>query len=160
MFNAKVKVHPDLRPTIYTRSIPASKNHTNFKLIATRNLFTQLTSNASLYSVFPFTLRHHPDPSRAKLGVAELVTYGILQPCSVLTEKSQKAVVVRRTITVFVRKRGEILILGGGEQEARVMWVRSEKGVRPGGGLEKAVRGEGIKVIELKRIEGEKMDIE
>src|SRR5205814_2843619 len=57
----QVKVHSDLRPTIYTRSIPASKGHTNFKFSATRNLFTQLTSNASLYPVFPFTLRQHPN---------------------------------------------------------------------------------------------------
>jgi hypothetical protein len=153
-------VHSDLRPTIYTRSIPASKTHTNFKLIATRNLFTQLTSNASLYSVFPFTLRHHPDLSRAKLGVAELVTHGILQPCPIVIEKSQKAIVVRRTITVFLRKAGEIVILGGGEQEASVMWVKSKKGVRAGGELERAVKGEGVKVIELKRVESEKMDLE
>jgi metalloprotease ARX1 len=156
----KAKVHSDLRPTIYTRSIPASKSHVNFKLSATRNLFTQLTSDASLYSVFPFTLRQHADPARAKLGVAELVTHGILQPCPILMEKSQKAIVVRRTVTIFIRKRGEALVLGGGEQEARVMWVRSEKGVRVGGELERAIRGEGVKVVELKRVEGEKMDLE
>ena len=75
-------------------------------------------------------------------------------------EKSQKAIVVRRTVTIFVRKRGEVLVLGGGEQEARVMWVRSEKGVRVGGELERAIRGEGVKVVELKRVEGEKMDLE
>ena len=40
------------------------------------------------------------------------------------------------------------------------MWVRSEKGVRVGGELERAIRGEGVKVVELKRVEGEKMDLE
>jgi hypothetical protein len=40
------------------------------------------------------------------------------------------------------------------------MWVRSERGVRKGGELEKAVRGEGVKLIELRRVEGEKMDLE
>lgn len=155
-----VRVHSDLRPTIYTRSIARSKSHANFKLQATRTLFTRLTSDPSMYSVFPFTLRQHPDPARAKLGVAELVTHGILQPCPVLLEKSQKAIVVRRTLTVLVRKAREVVVLGGGELEAGIMWVRSEKGVRGGGELERAVRGDGVKVTELRRIEGEKMDLE
>ena len=155
-----MKVHPDLRPTIYTRSIPTSKAHSSFKLMATRNLFTQLTSNPSLYSVFPFTLRQHPDPARAKLGVAELVTHGILQPCPIITEKNAKAVVVRRTVTVFVRKSGEVVVLGGGEQECKTMWVRSERGVKQGGELETWVGAKGIKITELKIVEGEKMVIE
>jgi metalloprotease ARX1 len=155
-----VRVHSDLRPTIYTRSIPRSKTHSNFKLQATRTLFTRLTSDRSMYSVFPFTLRQHPDPARAKLGVAELVTHGILQPCPVLLEKSQKAIVVRKTVTVYVRKRGDVVVLCGGEQEMGIMWVRSEKGVRPGGPLEMAVKGDGVKITELRRVEGEKMDLE
>jgi metalloprotease ARX1 len=158
--SGKVKVHPDLRPTIYTRSIPSSKNHANFKLSATRSLFTELTSNASLYSVFPFTLRQHSALSRARLGLAELVTHGILSPCPVIVEKSAKAIVVRRSVTVYVRKRGEIVVLAGGEGEVGRMWVRSERSVRPGGVLEAAVSGEGVKVVELKRVEGEKMEIE
>ena len=137
-----------------------SKNHTNFKLMATRNLFSQLTSNPSLYSVFPFTLRQHTQIARARLGVAELVTHGILQPCPVLLEKSPHAVVVRRTVTILVRKQGEIVVLGGGENEVKVMWVRSGKGIQSGGELERAVRGDGVKVVELKRAEEEKMDIE
>ena len=128
--------------------------------MAARNLFTQLTSNPSLYSVFPFTLRQHPDPARAKLGIAELVTHGILQPCPIILEKSPKAVVVRRTVTVFVKKSGEVVVLGGGEQECKTMWVRSERGVRQGGELERWVGAQGIKVVELKRVEGEKMEIE
>lgn len=152
-----MKLHPDLRPTIYTRSIPTSKSHSSFKLMAARNLFTQLTSNPSLYSVFPFTLRQHPDPSRAKLGVAELVTHGILQPCPVILEKDPKAVVVRRTITVFVKKAGEVVLLGGGETECKVMWVRSERGVRPSGELERWVGAEGVKVVELKSLQAENM---
>jgi hypothetical protein len=94
------------------------------------------------------------------LGVAELVTHGILHPCPVTTEKSQKAIVVRRTMTVFVRRHGEVVILGGGEGESKVMWVRSEKNLYPEGELEKAVRGEGVKVTELKRVEGEKMELD
>ena len=156
----QVRIRSDLRPTIYTRSISRSKSHTNFKLQATRTLFTKLTSDPSMYSVFPFTLRQHPDPARAKLGIAELVTHGILQPYPVLLEKSQNATVVRRTLTMLVRKAGEVVVLGGGEQEVGVMWVKSEKGVRVGGELEKAVKGEGAKVIELRRVEGEKMDLE
>jgi hypothetical protein len=105
-------------------------------------------------------LRQHPDIARAKLGVAELVTHGILQPYPVLIEKSQKSIVVRRTVTIFVRNRGEVLILGGGEQEARVMWVRSEKNTHTGGQLDLALRTEGVKVVELKKVEGEKMDLE
>ena len=128
--------------------------------MAARNLYTQLTSNASLYSVFPFTLRQHPDPSRAKLGVAELVTNGILEPCPVILEKSPKAVVVRRTVTVFVKEAGEVVVLGGGEGECKVMWVKSERGIKQGGEVEKWVGAEGIKVVEWKRVEGEKMDIE
>ena len=156
----QVKVHPDLRPTIYTRSVPASKNHTNFKLTASRNLFTQLTSNTALYTVFPFTLRQHPDRTRSRLGVAELVTNGILEPRPVVVEKSQKAIVIRRTVTVFIRKLGEVVVFGGGEQEVEVMWVRSEKRIRPLGALEDGVRGAGVKVVELKRAEGDKMDLE
>ena len=75
-------------------------------------------------------------------------------------EKSAQAIVVRRTVTVLVRRQGEVVVLGGGEAEAGVMWVRSERGERKGGELEKAVRGEGVKLIELKRAEGEKMDLE
>jgi len=156
----QVRIHSDLRPTIYTRSIPRSKSHTNFKLQATRTLFTKLTSNPSLYSVFPFTLRQHTDPARAKLGVAELVTHGILQPCPVLVEKSQNAIVVRRTLTMLVRRPGEVVVLGGGEQEVGVVWVKSEKAVRIGGELEKAVKGEDVKVIELRKIDEERMDLE
>ena len=52
------------------------------------------------------------------------------------------------------------MVLGGGEQEARVMWVKSEKGIRPGGQLERAVNVEGVKVVELKRVVGEKMETE
>lgn len=156
----KVKAHPDLRPTIYTRSIPNSQNHANFKLASTRALFTQLTSDNLLHSVFPFTLRQHPEPSRARLGVAELATHGVLHPCPVIIEKAQNAVVVRRTVTIYVRKAGEVVILGGGEQEAKVMWVRSEKGLKQNSELERAVKGEGIKVVELKRVEGERMEIE
>jgi len=156
----KVKVHPDLRQTIYTRSIPNSQNHANFKLMATRALYTQLTSNHLLYSVFPFTLRQHPTPARAKLGVAELVTHGVLHPCPVIVEKMPNAVVVRKTMTIFVRKPGELVIFGGGEQEAKIMWVRTEKALKHGGELERAVRGEGVKVIELKRVEGERMELE
>lgn len=156
----QVKVHDDLRPTIYTRAINPSKNHSHFKLVATRALFTQLTSNLSLYSVFPFTLRQHPDPARAKMGVSELITHRVLEPCPVLVEKSQDAIVVRRTVTIFIRKQGEVVILGGGEQEVGVMWVKSEKGLRAGGELEKAVKGDGVKIVELKRVEMEKMDLE
>lgn len=128
--------------------------------MATRALFTQLTSNNLLYSVFPFTLRHHPTLARARLGVAELVTHDVLHPCPVVLEKSHNAVVVRRTVTIFVRKPDELVILGGGEQEAKIMWVRSERGLKAGGELERAVKGEGVKVVELKRVEGEKMEIE
>ena len=67
---------------------------------------------------------------------------------------------MRRTLTVLVRKSGEVVFLGGGEQECKTMWVRSERGVRPGGELERWVGAEGIKVVELKRVEGEKMEIE
>ena len=94
------------------------------------------------------------------MGVVELVTHRILEPCPVLVEKSPDAIVVRRTVTIFVRKQGEIVVLGGSEAEAGVMWVRSERGVRAGGDLEKAVKGEGVKIVELKRVEGEKMDLE
>ena len=118
-----------------------------------------MTSTHSLYSVFPFTLRHHPDISRARLGIAELVTHGVLYPSPVVVEKSKKAIVVRRTVTVYVRKEGDIVILGGGEQEASIMWVRSDKSMRNGGQLESAVKGEGIKVVELKR-KDERMEIE
>lgn len=68
--------------------------------------------------------------------------------------------VVRRTITIFVRKSGEVVILGGGEQECKTMWVRSERGLRQGGELERWVGAEGIKVVELRRAESEKMEIE
>ena len=145
---------------MYTRSVPASKMHTNFKLTATRNLFTQITSNPSLYSVFPFTLRQHPERSRARLGVAELVSAGVLVPSPVIMDKSQNAIVVRRTVTIYVKSSTEVLILGGGEQESNIMWVRSEKSLRPLGELENAVKGIGVKVVELKRVEGEKMEIE
>src|SRR5262245_58135881 len=100
-------------------------------MTATRALFTQLTSNNSLYSVFPFTLRQPPSPARAKLGVTELVTHGILLPCPVILEKAQSAVVVRRTVTVFIRSANEVVLLGGGEQESKVMWVRSDRSLRP-----------------------------
>jgi methionine aminopeptidase len=156
----KVKVHSDLRPTIYTRSIPNSQNHANFKLMATRALFTQLISNSLLYSVFPFTLRQNPDPSRARLGIAELVTRGVLHPCPIIVEKAPNAVVVRRTVTIYVRNQGEVVILGGGDQEAKIMWVRSEKGAKAGSELERAVKSEGVKVVELKKVEGERMEIE
>jgi len=154
------RLHPSLRPTVYTRSIPHSKHHANFKLQATRQLFTRLTSDPSLYSVFPFTLRQHPHPARAKLGIAELVTYGILQPCPVVLEKSPQAMVVRGRVTLLGRRGGEGGVWGGGGGEAGIMWVRSERGVRKGGELEKAVKGEGVQVIELRRVEGEKMDLE
>jgi hypothetical protein len=127
--------------------------------MATRALFTQLTSSMSLYSVFPFTLRQNPTPARARLGLAELVTHRILQPCAPLVEQSPSAIVVRRTVTVFVRKQGEVVILGGGDSEVEVMWVRSEKGMRVGGVLEAATKGEGVKVVQLKK-EGEKMDLD
>lgn len=107
-----------------------------------------------MYSVFPFTLRQHPTPARARLGLAELVTHGILQPCPVLVEKSPKAIVVRRTVTILVRKQGEVVVLGGGDSEVPIMWVRSERGVKAGGALEVAVKGEGVKLVELKREEG------
>ena len=110
--------------------------------------------------MFPFTLRHHADPTRAKLGVAELLAHGILQPSSVIVEKSQKAVVVRRTVTLMVKKTGEVMILGGGEGESKVMWVRSEKSLRSGGMVEQAVMREGVKVVEPKRVGGDKMDLE
>jgi hypothetical protein len=158
--DGKVKEHSDLRPTIYTRSIPRSKAHSNFKLAATRTLFTELTSNHSLYSVFPFTLRNHPDQSRAKLGLAELQAHGILLPSPVVVEKSQKAIVVRRMVTMFVKQVGEVVIFGGGEGESKVMWVRSEKRLRGGGVAEQALTREGVKIVELKRVEGEKMDVD
>jgi hypothetical protein len=94
------------------------------------------------------------------MGVSELITHRVLEPCPVLIEKSQDAIVVRRTVTIFIRKQGEIVILGGGEQEVGVMWVKSEKGLRAGGELEKAVKGDGVKIVELKRVEMEKMDLE
>jgi hypothetical protein len=158
--NGKVKEHSDLRPTIYTRSIPRSKAHSNFKLAATRTLFTEITSNTSLYSVFPFTFRNHTNLSRAKLGLAELQANWILSPSPVIVEKSPKAIVVRRTVTVLVKKVGEVVILGGGEGESKVMWVKSEKSLRTGGIVEQALTREGVKVVELKRVEGEKMDLE
>lgn len=113
-----------------------------------------------MYSVFPFTLRHHSEPARARLGVAELVTQNVLQPSPVLMEKDANAVVARRTLTVFVKKPGEVFVFGGGEGESKVMWARSEKSLRPGGELERGVKGEGVKVVELKRMEEEKMDVE
>jgi hypothetical protein len=152
-----VKPHPDLRPTIYTRSISSSKAHVNFKLSAARALYTHLTSNRAIYSVFPCTLRGHPEVARARLGLAELVAHGILQPCPVLVEKSAKAIVVRRTVTVFIRKQGEVIVLGGGDSEVGVMWVKSERGMRAGGILETSLQ-EPTKVIELKR--EEKMDLD
>jgi bifunctional DNA-binding transcriptional regulator/antitoxin component of YhaV-PrlF toxin-antitoxin module len=39
------------------------------------------------------------------------------------------------------------------------MWVRSERGVKAGGALEIAVKGEGVKLVELKREEG-RMNLE
>lgn len=75
-------------------------------------------------------------------------------------EKSPKAIVVRRTVTVLVKKVDEVLILGGGEGESKVMWVKSEKSLRPGGIVEQALTREGVKIVELKRVEGEKMDLE
>ena len=155
-----VKVHPDVRPTIYTRSIAKSQSHTNFKLAAARTLFTQLTCDNLLYSVFPFTLRQNPSIGRARLGVAELVTHDVLHPCPIIVEKASDVVVVRKTVTIYVRKAGEVVILGGGEQEAKIMWVRSDKSLKVGSALERAVRGEGVKVIELKRVEGERMLLE
>ena len=110
--------------------------------------------------MFPFTLRYHADPTRAKLGLAELLAHGILQPSSVIVEKSQKAVVIRRTVTIMVKKVGEVMILGGGEGESKVMWVRSEKSLRRGGMVEQAITRDGVKVAELKRVEGDKMDLE
>lgn len=77
-----------------------------------------------------------------------------------ILEKSPKAVVVRRTVTVFVKKSGEVIVLGGGEGECKVMWVKSERGMKQGGEVEKWIGAEGVKVVELKRVEGEKMDIE
>ena len=129
--------------------------------MATRGLFNQLTSNNLLYSVFPFTLRQNPTLPRARLGVAELVTHGVLQPCPVVLEKAPNAIVVRRTVTLFVRKQGEIIIFGGGENEGKIMWVRTERSVHPGGELDRAVRYQGIKVMELKKMDSEQvMDIE
>jgi hypothetical protein len=109
--------------------------------------------------VFPFTLRQNPSPARARLGLTELVTHRILQPCAPLVEKSPTAIVVRHTLTVFVRNQGEVVILGGRDAEAEVMWVRSEKGVRAGGVLEAAIKGDGVKVVQLKK-DGEKMDLD
>ena len=76
-----------------------------------------------------------------------------------VVEKANKAIVVRRTVTLYVRKEGDIVILGGGEQESPVMWVRSEKSIRGDGQLESALKGEGTKVVELKR-KGDRMEME
>jgi hypothetical protein len=75
-------------------------------------------------------------------------------------EKSQSAIVLRRTVTLFIRKKGEVVILGGGEGECRVMWVKSEKSVRSGGNLDQAVRGGDVRLVELKRADGDKMELE
>lgn len=77
-----------------------------------------------------------------------------------IVERSQKAVVVRRTVTLMVKKIGEVVILGGGEGESKVMWVRSEKSLRTGGVVEQAVTREGVKVVEPTRVGGDKMDLE
>jgi hypothetical protein len=86
--------------------------------------------------------------------------HGILHPSPVQVEKSTKAVVVRRTVTVLVRKVGDLLVLGGGEGESKIMWVRSDKSLRSGGVVEQACTREGVKVVELKRVEEDKMDLE
>jgi hypothetical protein len=63
-------------------------------------------------------------------------------------------------VTVLVKKVGEVVILGGGEGESRVMWVKSEKSLRADGVVQQALTRDGVKVVELKRVEGEKMDLE
>jgi hypothetical protein len=160
----QIKEHPDLKPTIFQRFISSSSNRHALKLASSRSLFTDLTSNRHLYSVFPLTLRHHPNPPRAKLGVAELVSLGVLYPYPVLVDRTKAAQVVRRTVTVAVKTVGqgvgEVLVLGGGETEWKVVWVRSDKSVQKGGEIERACFGGGTKVVELKRVEHvERMDM-
>jgi curved DNA binding protein len=72
----------DLRTTVFKRNV-GQQYH--LKLQASRALLTEVDRR---FSTFPFTLRHMKDVRKARLGISECVTHGLLTPYPSLHDHS------------------------------------------------------------------------
>lgn len=94
----------EARCTVFKRT-----EHTyQLKMKASRAFFSEVEKKSSM---MPFTLRAFEDETRARLGVGECVTHGLLDPFQVLYEKDSEFVAQFKT-TVLVLPNGSAKITG------------------------------------------------
>ena len=94
----------DLRTTIFKRNV---ENTYQLKIQAARQLIAEVDKN---FPTVPFTLRHLHDVRKAKLGLSECVSHGLLAPYPVLHDHSGK--VAHFKCTVLLLPSGTVRVTG------------------------------------------------
>lgn len=94
----------DTKTTIYKRSVDAQYS---LKLQAARHLLAEVDKH---FPTIPFTLRHLQDVRKAKLGIPECVSHGLLMPYATLHEHS--GTVAHFKCTVLLLPSGTVRVTG------------------------------------------------
>jgi len=95
----------ELRTTIYKR---APEVRYALKMKASRAVFSSIMKN---HPIFPFTLRHLRDETKARFAVTECVTHELLSPYPVLVESSGQFI-AHMKFTCLITENGTVKICG------------------------------------------------
>lgn len=85
----------DLRTTVYKRNVDQQYS---LKMQASRALLAEVDKN---FPTLPFTLRHLQDVRKAKLGIQECVTHGLLTPYPCMHEHSGDVIHFKCTVLLL-----------------------------------------------------------
>lgn len=94
----------DMRTTVFKRNV----EHTyNLKVNASRNLLSEVDKK---FPTLPFTIRHLHDVRKARLGLNECISHGLLMPYPTLYDHSGK--VAHFKCTVLLLPSGTVRVTG------------------------------------------------
>lgn len=94
----------DLRTTVYKRNV---EQQYSLKVQASRSLLAEVDKN---FPTLPFTLRHISDVRKARLGLTECISHGLLTPYPSLHDHSGK--VAHFKCTVLLLPSGTVRVTG------------------------------------------------
>jgi len=94
------------KTTVFKRAV---EQNYNLKLQTSRAVYSEIKKKSD---VFPFSLRSLSDEKKARMGITEILSHGLVIPYPALTEKVADAVVAQIKFTVLLLKNGQVRITG------------------------------------------------
>eukprot|EP01117_Protostelium_nocturnum_P014455 TRINITY_DN549_c0_g1_i1.p1 TRINITY_DN549_c0_g1~~TRINITY_DN549_c0_g1_i1.p1 ORF type:complete len:385 (+),score=136.39 TRINITY_DN549_c0_g1_i1:105-1259(+) len=94
------------KTTVFKRAV---EQNYNLKLQTSRAVYSEIKKKSE---VFPFSLRSLSDEKKARMGITEILSHGLVIPYPALTERVADAVVAQIKFTVLLLKNGQVRITG------------------------------------------------